>query len=441
MNTKNIKTTKISTLMFLSAALIGTLGIGAHSAFADVIDFETGSELDEVGTVVTTTNEVTFKIDNSTVPTAFELLPDGILVNGSNADIYGFTGISGDLVTGQIGNMSLSNNYVPTLPIANAHLTAWTADDYVILFEYAVASLNLDVYDFGDFVQGAPGSITLEVYSDAAGTVKVGDDEVLANSLANNGNDSTINLSVTPMDALILSARVIDTQGDIGTAIDNIEFATALVKTASCTDTDTDTAIDVLIKKHNSTVTCDLIIDFNGEADETLSIHDTIPAEWKVNDVIGDGCGSEPSNKKGNNKSSTQIWCPSTSAPITIQVETRESPGNGHTKRGGDPAFKPTSCGIISLNDGALLLDDAIPPNVLASSAPLLLLVSEDGDNTSDCDGDGWTDAEEFAQGTDPAVFNDEDSDGVGDGDDLCPFDADQGLGWDEDGCAVPNPS
>jgi len=65
-------------------------------------------------------------------------------------------------------------------------------------------------------------------------------------------------------------------------------------------------------------------------------------------------------NKKGNDKSATGITCDAETDDVftVVTIETRESPATvKHQNK--DDKFKPTSCGDLSLNDGAtaILLD------------------------------------------------------------------------------------
>jgi hypothetical protein len=384
MKTKFDKTTS---LMMITAALIGTIGIGAQSAFADTINFESFSDLDNPGAVATATNTVTFKIDDSS-NADLTLLPNGVVV-ATGAPQNGFGGAFPDGVTSQDGTNSLSNNISEL-----TNTGTWNAFDYVILFDFPVDNLSLDVYDFGDYPSvGTAGSITLNVYSDSAATVLVGSDSVDTSS---GGNDSIITLSVGSPSTPILSAKVVDSKGDIGTAIDVVTFETSDFQKISDCDG------DVFIQKHFETQTCSFTI-YPGPGDATDTILDTVPAEWEVTNVGAledQGCTVDT---KKSGKSATKLECPVDQGPIVVDVTTRESPGQGHTKNGGDPAFKPTFCGILSLNDGAIRIDDSIPPNIIDTTESLLLLVSEGGDDQNDCDADGFNDALEFEKGTDPA--------------------------------------
>jgi hypothetical protein len=101
------------------------------------------------------------------------------------------------------------------------------------------------------------------------------------------------------------------------------------------------------------------VITYSGPA---ALIIDTVPAEFEITSAVS-SAGSvsyERANKKGGPKakSATIItWdVLAGSSTLTVTTETRESPGEGHKKKG-DPAplvHKPTSCGKLLLNDGAM---------------------------------------------------------------------------------------
>jgi len=120
-----------------------------------------------------------------------------------------------------------------------------------------------------------------------------------------------------------------------------------------------------------------------------------------------DTCADEPSNKKLNNKSSTQITCDDvTDVNSKVNVETRESPGKGHKKQiHGVDIFKPTFCTgdeKLFINDGAkaILLDSSgevvfstlgIPiPIVLDFTDPVEIIVG--ASEHFDCEGEHITD-------------------------------------------------
>lgn len=200
--------------------------------------------------------------------------------------------------------------------------------------------------------------------------------------------------------------------------------------------------------------TCNFTITYNNVS---ATILDTVPAEWEVtNSTEAElaGCSIDPANK-GNkaNKSATKIECPDVeNLDVTIEITTRASPGKGH-----DPTvFKPTSCGILEINDGAHAVN-ATSGEVLFSTEALTITVTDPEDldcdgltndeeielgtdpNNPDSDGDGINDGDEVAAGTNPNS-DDTDSDGVLDGVDQCPLDGDMGFGVDADGCPNPAP-
>lgn len=227
-------------------------------------------------------------------------------------------------------------------------------------------------------------------------------------------------------------------------------------------DVDENGEIDLVVPITQATTTMyEFEIRYETDTPGDVIILDTVPAEWQVtmvgNTTIIDGFGAGdddagtgavnvfPSNKKTNNKSSTQIeWIPdagATSAVLTVKVETRSRPGGGQSPQ---PKFAPTSCGALFLNDGAqvFVLDtetgepvvdgetgERLPP--IATSDGLCLAAVDDlngdivFDGTGDVDGDGLTDHEEACEiGTDPCN-PDTDGDGVPDGEDADPLDPD----------------
>ncbi|MFQ5658414.1 MAG: LamG domain-containing protein [Candidatus Methylomirabilales bacterium] len=226
-----------------------------------------------------------------------------------------------------------------------------------------------------------------------------------------------------------------------------------------------DGEIDVVVEIGQiSTTEYDFDITYTNPGGPAVVILDTLPAEWQVKDVAGntpddagfiedksDNNGGDgtvnvfPANKKrdkNKNKSATKIeWTldPAlNSSTINVVATTRQSPGKRNLK------FKPTSCGPLFLNDGALVLEldpatgepkrdpntgEVLPP--LFESEPLLLAavkdVNGDGaiarDGSGDEDGDGLTDLAEVRDvGTDPCLA-DTDGDGAADGQDTHPLD------------------
>lgn len=247
-------------------------------------------------------------------------------------------------------------------------------------------------------------------------------------------------------------------------------------------DIDTDGAIDIVVEAGQpNTTTYEFEIDYTNSNNVDVLISDTLPAEWQAvavaGQLINNGFGSGPdgnggtgtinvmpANKKTNNKSATIIdWIPDptlTNSKINVTVTTRKSPGKKNEK------YKPTSCGLLSLNDGVVVLEldpatgkpiedpvTGIPQQPLFESDSLILVAlkdinnddlvtrdgsgDEDGDNLSDfeevknfgtdpcnpdSDGDGLNDDVELTMGTDPNNY-DTDGDGVSDSLDSDPLD------------------
>ncbi len=156
--------------------------------------------------------------------------------------------------------------------------------------------------------------------------------------------------------------------------------------------------------KEFTTTLCSFTITYNGVP---ANVIDTVPAEWKVTNVenIVDDCAVASANKvpgpgpdkqnKKTDRSATKINCNDvTEVDTTVSVETRESPGKGHEKKHGMVVYKPTSCGIFFLNDGAqaILLDGGVPvlgtldglPIVLDETVPIEVTADDSG--PFDCD-------------------------------------------------------
>ena len=141
MKTKNMKTTKMTTMMIMTAALIGTIGIGAQSAFAEVIDFEGYTEGDQVGVDTTTLQDVTFSIEGGADLCNSR---DGSVVTAGDPR-RGFAGTDPDEINGESVVNSLANN----LP-GNDFSDGWDSCDFVIDFEFPVLNLSLEFLDAGE---------------------------------------------------------------------------------------------------------------------------------------------------------------------------------------------------------------------------------------------------------------------------------------------------
>lgn len=245
-------------------------------------------------------------------------------------------------------------------------------------------------------------------------------------------------------------------------------------------DADGDGETDIAIEVGQAVTTeYDFTITYSNPGGPPVLIIDTTPAEWVVTMIEGDDIGNGPDSlpviprglanfddgeggsvdvfktgKGAKSKSATRLeWTPDLTAVVSdirVDVETRINPGHG--KRGID-FFSPTSCGKLTLNDGAvafefdpqtgeIVLDQDGNPVIVqingqdAITDSLMLVAVEDlnggglvGDGSGDEDGDGLTDADEaFNVGTDPCN-PDTDGDGVPDNLDQCPLEGPPGAG------------
>jgi hypothetical protein len=221
-------------------------------------------------------------------------------------------------------------------------------------------------------------------------------------------------------------------------------------------DENDDGAVDLVIPVKPSTSTSYVWkINWNQPGFPDVLIADSAPAESVVDTINSDptglplDCGDdtafdddsghtdlERGGISGKNcRSATQIdWTPdSDTEMLEVGVSMRESPGRGHK----GPAFAPTSCGALYLNDGAAAFEldpntgdpitdpvtgEILPP-LLATGALCIAAVTDlndDGLNYTgegDEDGDGFLDHQEACDlGTDPCVFDEDfDEDGLPD--------------------------
>lgn len=232
-------------------------------------------------------------------------------------------------------------------------------------------------------------------------------------------------------------------------------------------DVNGDGVIDLVIPVKPSTSTAyQWTINWSQAGFPDVLISDTAPAESVVNGINGDGtglpldCGDGTAfddgsghtdvyrgGKSGKNcYSATNLdwWPASDNESLVVDVAMRESPGKGHKT----PAFAPTSCGALYLNNGAVAYEldpdtgDVLGP-LMETNALCIAAIPDDGNldytGMGDHDQDGAADwAEACETGTDPCD-PDSDNDGVLDGDDECPLEgpADPALGeiLDPNGC------
>jgi len=150
------------------------------------------------------------------------------------------------------------------------------------------------------------------------------------------------------------------------------------------------------------------------------------------------------SGKKCHSATHLEWWPESDNESLLVDVSMRVSPGKGHKS----PAYAPTSCGALYLNNGAVAFEldpdtgDVLGP-LMETNALCIAAIPDDGNldytGAGDYDQDGAEDwAEACDIGTDPCN-PDTDGDGVLDGDDECPLEgpADPGAGeiLDPNGC------
>ena len=143
------------------------------------------------------------------------------------------------------------------------------------------------------------------------------------------------------------------------------------------------------------TTRCAFFISYSGD---TAIVEDTVPAEWEVMSIEGDVDCTFVSAGKKVYKSATKITCTETDEMlILVTVQTRESPAT-KDKANKVSKFKPTSCGDLVLNDGAVAYaseDDAkilvedddgnlVPIVIFVSNQLILDAVNPDG---LDCEG------------------------------------------------------
>ncbi len=225
-------------------------------------------------------------------------------------------------------------------------------------------------------------------------------------------------------------------------------------------DADGDGEIDVVVEVGQlQTTEYAFTITYNNPGEPPALIVDTVPAEWVVAKIEDDDTGlpATPQNpvsfsndfgdvvvsKSGmgaKSKSATIIdWTPpqeNGSFTLTIDVETRQSPGKNNLK------FAPTSCGALFLNDGAIAFETdeggnivleppitGAPVIVAGPTEPLCLAAVKNpginpGDRgpTADTDGDTLPDFDEACVNTvktDPCLA-DTDGDFVDDNLDQC---------------------
>ena len=92
----------------------------------------------------------------------------------------------------------------------------------------------------------------------------------------------------------------------------------------------------------------------NPDPESAVRIIDTVPAEFEIlslNASAGTAVFFDTSRGRGNSANRIEWDLPvgTTTATLTVEIQTVASPGRGHRA----PLFKPTSCGPLPMNDGA----------------------------------------------------------------------------------------
>jgi hypothetical protein len=177
---------------------------------------------------------------------------------------------------------------------------------------------------------------------------------------------------------------------------------------------------DTLETTYESTIT------YVSEGGPEATLLDTIPAEFTnvaVEDggVCLDGVSVERASRRPG-KGATKIAChlpAATDATLVVSFETRPSPGRGHK----EPAFAPTSCELLVLNDGAVAVERGGSDDDLPLAGPTAMLAVDVADLRPGADPDGDGVGERCDNCPDDANTDqsDADGDGVGDICDNCP--------------------
>ncbi len=208
------------------------------------------------------------------------------------------------------------------------------------------------------------------------------------------------------------------------------------------TDTTAADNLNPIQVKDIQTTTYAFILTYVSEGGPEVTILDTLPAEWTnvaVEDIamacVG-GVRVERASKKPG-KGATKIACDlpaDTDATLLVTFETRQSPGRGHK----EPAFAPTSCEPLILNDGAVAVDRSASDTDLPVAGPTAMLAVDVADlrPEADPDGDGVGERCDNCPDVANADQADGDGDGVGDACDNCP-DAAKPDQLDSDGDGV----
>jgi len=196
---------------FLLLCII-TIAIGITPyAMADLIDFETGfSDLDPVGTVTTSTNEVEFFVGASplTLGTGFIARVGGPLrTSFVPNDLPAVVAVAGEyFLTDEINGPFAALNY------------------YMVFVDLPINALSLDLFDYR--VDGGPAAgdgATLTVYENSNFSGSSASDTFIIPT-PNPVDGNIENLSVSSFGFAARSATLTFDGPDVGTGIDNIAF-------------------------------------------------------------------------------------------------------------------------------------------------------------------------------------------------------------------------
>lgn len=192
-----MRTPKTTVLTIAAALLV------CNIASADIINFESGFvDQQQVTSVATPSNVVTFSV--------------------TGGDGMAYIASPGGPQTSFVPNDNTTNPATTGNFFLNDEFNGPNAaGDYIMDFANPITSLSLDLYDFrGD--GGNADQVTLTLY-DAANAV-VGSD--IFNVVGGLPDGNIVNLSALASSPAIRAELTFNNNGDVGTGIDNIQFAT-----------------------------------------------------------------------------------------------------------------------------------------------------------------------------------------------------------------------
>ena len=342
--------------------------------------------------------------------------------------------------TPSLSNTNPNDSTVPLL-VANGE------DDYKIVFDIPVAAI-------GFLLLTNSSSAEIVTLKDSGGAVIDSAQDISADT-PNNGRQFIGFISTVPIKTVIFDTTGGASQNEGFEGFKAATFPPLSKELTSGPDEDSDGEIDVVVPTltfpDNVLDPYDFTITYVPEDDTDVLIVDAVPAEWQVEMIEGVGPNDQkcfvdipdgeggladagPGNDKCNREKSATIieWTPVPTVALSdlnVVVDTRRSPS-------GKNKFKPTACGPLFLNDGAIVLELPLPtvgdPVVVAGPSNSLCLAAVDnpgtgtGDRSATADHDTDTLAS-FAEActnvprSDPCL-PDTDGDGVNDNVDNCPL-------------------